>query len=527
MAKRTLNVEIGSLVSKVLLTEVKGNRPVIHAAFYFPTPEHTVEDGYILDREAVASRLKQELTSRGISEKRVVFTLASSKIINREVTIPQVKPKKIWDIISQQASDYFPVEVDNYNLAYTTMGSVVEDNIKKLKLQVIAIPNNLIPNYRTMAELAGLRVDDFNYVGFGTLRLMRDHTPGQAILVQLEERSTIISFLSDNQLMMQRITPYGFSIALQEVLSVPQWQCETAYQAYTLMREHNLIHTDATTVLYDSLSYQVRMVKSAIEYYQTQTGTEFDGTVYLQGDGARFLGIAGIFASLGYEVAYSDVASAVQISPAAAKKPDMVVEDDELISFATLLGSAIETIKLQPIEEEGEAAQAAKVKDAFVFFTVCATIAILLVAVGGTRYLVARMNNTTLNEQIDSLSYLEEIYAANSEASDALAAVKILDEATLNDNEQLLALINDMEKVLPTDILVNSIQASSNGVTFNMTAESRESIAQLIINMKELPELSNVAVPSIAESENESGMTVWTYSMTVTYATYNTSTEEE
>ena len=208
MVKRVVSIEAGVWWTKVALADYRKKNPPVHKAFAFRTPEHAVEDGYIRDKEAFASALKTELSRHDIHEKEVVFTLSSSKVVTREVMIPFVKDNKIMGIIEAQIRDYFPMDVSNYTISYSKMDVEEEDGKKMLKLLLVAIPDNLLNNYVTFAELAGLKVETFDYIGNGTVQLLCDSFLENAVVVQLEEQATVISILENKKLVFQRVTPY-------------------------------------------------------------------------------------------------------------------------------------------------------------------------------------------------------------------------------------------------------------------------------------------------------------------------------
>ena len=200
MVKRVVSIEAGVWWTKVALVDYRKKNPPVHKAFAFRTPEHAVEDGYIRDKEAFASALKAELSRHDIHEKEVVFTLSSSKVVTREVMIPFVKDNKIMGIIEAQIRDYFPMDVSNYTISYSKMDVEEEDGKKMLKLLLVAIPDNLLNNYVTFAELAGLKVETFDYIGNGTVQLLCDSFLENAVVVQLEEQATVISILENKKL---------------------------------------------------------------------------------------------------------------------------------------------------------------------------------------------------------------------------------------------------------------------------------------------------------------------------------------
>ena len=317
MVKRVVSIEAGVWWTKVALADYRKKNPPVHKAFAFRTPEHAVEDGYIRDKEAFASALKAELSRHDIHEKEVVFTLSSSKVVTREVMIPFVKDNKIMGIIEAQIRDYFPMDVSNYTISYSKMDVEEEDGKKMLKLLLVAIPDNLLNNYVTFAELAGLKVETFDYIGNGTVQLLCDSFLENAVVVQLEEQATVISILENKKLVFQRVTPYGYGATITAVIDHPVLGIDDEEKALDFLLEHNVIYNRPTVPemgnqeemkrqqalaeeayedLAESLRYHLRIANTAVEYYQNQVKQEFVGNVYLVGDGSRFAGMHKLFA---------------------------------------------------------------------------------------------------------------------------------------------------------------------------------------------------------------------------------------
>lgn len=246
MVKRVVSIEAGVWWTKVALADYRKKNPPVHKAFAFRTPEHAVEDGYIRDKEAFASALKAELSRHDIHEKEVVFTLSSSKVVTREVMIPFVKDNKIMGIIEAQIRDYFPMDVSNYTISYSKMDVEEEDGKKMLKLLLVAIPDNLLNNYVTFAELAGLKVETFDYIGNGTVQLLCDSFLENAVVVQLEEQATVISILENKKLVFQRVTPYGYGATITMVIDHPVLGIDDEEKALDFLLDHNVIYNRPT-----------------------------------------------------------------------------------------------------------------------------------------------------------------------------------------------------------------------------------------------------------------------------------------
>lgn len=125
MAKKVLSIVIGTECTKVCEVSYKKNYKNkgirVFRSISFPTPVGTIEDGYIKDKSAFGEELRIRLKAAKIKSDKVIFSVASSKIANREVMIPPVKEKRIMDIIKTGASEYFPIDLKEYILSYLVL----------------------------------------------------------------------------------------------------------------------------------------------------------------------------------------------------------------------------------------------------------------------------------------------------------------------------------------------------------------------------------------------------------------------
>ena len=140
MAKKVLSILIGSERTKVCELkyrkkyENKGIR--VYRSLVFDTPQGTIEDGFIKDMSIFGEELRSRLKAARIKSDKVIFTINSSKIANREIVMPPVKEKRIMDIIKTGASEYFPIDMDEYILSYYIIEkstASTKRNLKKLE----------------------------------------------------------------------------------------------------------------------------------------------------------------------------------------------------------------------------------------------------------------------------------------------------------------------------------------------------------------------------------------------------------
>ena len=571
MAKKVISIETGIQWTKVALVDYRKKNPPVHEAFAFRTPEHAVEDGYIRDKDSLARALKEELARRQILEKDVVFTLSSSKVVTREVMIPYVKDNKIKGIIDAQSRDYFPMDISGYTISYSKMDVVEDDGKKQLKLLLVAIPDNLLGNYVSFAQLAGLKVETFDYIGNGCIQLMCDSFVDNAMIIQLEEQATVISILENKKLAFQRVTPYGYGATISAVVDHPILGIDDEEKAFDFLLEHNVIFNkpsmpdngdpaqqaidqaqadEAYEDLAESLRYHLRIANTALDYYQNQVKKEFVGNVYLVGDGSRFAGIHKLFAQeLPLPLQKIDFAKVIDLrnqngvndQKKAGKKKhqdytDPVMEESSNprqpraatpVGFLSVIGAAVHPLDAKPKEMQAADSKKNDLHTAYVLLAGSLLLSLLLILGSSVRQLIAHSEHRHLTDQLEALAYVQQTYDESSRVQQEEQVYVTIDDATKTKNEYLLPLIEQLEAELPSAIKVTSMQTDDNLITLNMTADRKITVGQMLLNFQNVTLLTDPSIPSMSEqTDEESGSSEWTYTVNAYYADVQESEEQ-
>ena len=571
MAKKVISIETGIQWTKVALVDYRKKNPPVHEAFAFRTPEHAVEDGYIRDKDSLARALKEELVRRQILEKDVVFTLSSSKVVTREVMIPYVKDNKIKGIIDAQSRDYFPMDISGYTISYSKMDVVEDDGKKQLKLLLVAIPDNLLGNYVSFAQLAGLKAETFDYIGNGCIQLMCDSFVDNAMIIQLEEQATVISILENKKLAFQRVTPYGYGATISAVVAHPILGIDDEEKAFDFLLEHNVIFNkpsmpdngdpaqqaidqtqadEAYEDLAESLRYHLRIANTALDYYQNQVKKEFVGNVYLVGDGSRFVGIHKLFAQeLPLPLQKIDFAKIIDLrnqngandQKKAGKKEhqdytDPVLEESSNtrqpraatpVGFLSVIGAAVHPLDAKPKDMQEADSKKNDLRTAYILLAGSVLLSLLLILGSSVRQLIAHSEHRSLQNQLTSLAYVQETYDESSRVQQEEQVYVTIDDATKTKNEYLLPLIEQLEAELPSAIKVTSMQTDDNLITLNMTADRKITVGQMLLNFQNVTLLTDPSIPSMSEqTDEESGSSEWTYTVNAYYADVQESEEQ-
>ena len=534
MGKKVVSIEAGIWLTKVGLVDYKKSSPKIYKAFTFRTPEHAVDDGYIRDKEEFAAALVDALQKYGIKEREVVFTLASSKIVTREIAIPPVKENKVASIINVQIKDYFPMDVSDYVISHSKMGETEKDGKKLVKYMLVAVPNSILSNYYSFAEIAGIRIETFDYIGNGAVQLLKNSKQTNFIAVQLEEQSTVITIVQDDKITFQRVTPYGFENALTGLLDYDVFNVEDEYEAYQYLMKNEILfrlpETDsadeesaaalenAVEDIRDSLSYHLNVVNTALDYYQTQLGGKLKGELFLIGDGFRLAGLKKMFENeIPMPVHSLDYSSFIDFKNCKNIEKDGAVNT---IGYFSIVGATIAPIDVKSKEIEEQQDKSKGMHTAYVTISACVLISVILILTSTVRQFMAVSHQKELDEEISKMSYIEKVYNENEQARQSEQKYEAVDAASKTSNEKYLLLMGELERKLPKGMKVRSMQIEGDVISLNLTTAKRIRAEKLLENLRRVKLIKDISTPSIAQGGDSTSGTAnasWEFSVTANY----------
>ena len=547
MSKKVISIETGIWWTKVAVVDTDKKSPHVYDAFRFRTPQHAIEDGYIRDKESLARCLKEELFKHEIKENNVLFSINSSKVITREITIPYVKDTQLESVVEMQAREHFPMDVSNYTISFRKMEEIKGEEGRQLKLMLVAIPDNLLSNYCAFADMADFVIDQFEYIGNSAVSFINRFFPEDGVIVQIEEQATIISMVSNKKLVFQRITPYGFGTSLASVIQHNVLGINDQYEAFEFLKTHDVLHgtpaanefpnsgvedielrkqllEEAYADIREALSYHVRVVHTALEYYKNQTQGDFHGRLHLIGDGVSFAGMRLMFTSqIPLEVERVDYYTRMRHKKLQLSGDESLTVNSE--SYLSVIGATVHPLKIVPKEMREVETKKNSLQSAYLIFTCSVLLSVILILIGTIRQFSAVSEQKKLEEKIAQLSYIEAIYDEYEVAAAREQQFTNFDNLTHTENEKLAELLEALENELPNSMTIKSINIEESSITLNVSCDQKVTAAQMLMNFYDIDFLGNVSIPSMAESEDESGNTHWQFSVIANYVTPVVETE--
>lgn len=501
-------------ITIVEVTAAQKKQTYIHDVVIFDTPEDSYEDGFIRDKDKIGTAIREQLNAKGISNKNAIFVLSSSKIVNREVMIPSVPDKKVAGIINANASEYFPVNIEDYVIAHSVLETVAaEDGSKNKRVMVVAAPQQMVRTYYELASVAGLNVQSIDYVGNAMLQLIKTQTADNAttMVVQIGSESTVLNIVRGDTLLLQRTVPYGINAVVAEVMEAKDVDASTAL---SLLQSERLITVDFDDdAITGSFRYLINNIGRVMDYYSSRNPDKPIDDVYLTGDGALVRGVDGLFKI------QLNVATKVMDSLYSVKFDDKInTQIYSPVYLISSIGAAMAPMGFILREQaEKKAGKGATV--ACVVFLVLAIIgAIGMVAVSFVRLSLAKAAKSLVEGQIASIQDIEQIYNDYLDSAAVYNDMLTLYDSTKISNEYMMEFWNTLEEIVPKNVNVVSINSGSSGVSIAMESTDYDSIARLVRDLRDVDCIQNAFISSVSEAEDEeTGARLYTYTVTCNY----------
>lgn len=474
----------------------------VHNALIFETPEDAYEDGALRDVERIASVIREQLDANGITNKNVIFILASSKVVNREVLIPEVKENKVKGIVDANASEYFPVNIEDYVVSHSILEHVVnEDKTKQLKLMVVAAPIAMVKSYYELGSILGMNVQSIDYVGNAMLQLIKTQTSATmtTMVIQLGSESTILNIVKGDTLLLQRTVPYGTNAVVTEVMDERGVDATTAM---TLLQNERLITVDFDdNAATGAFRYLINNIGRVIDYYVTKNPDKPIDDVFLVGDGALIRGIDGLFKiQLNIQTRIMDSLYNIKFDP----KIDLKIYNP--VYLIAPIGAAFAPMGFVPTEVKTKSSGNA---DYMKIGTGVLVGGVVIAAVMAGVTIVMKNNATSkrdsLNAQIAAIADIDQIVSDYDAAKAKYDDIKNMYGQTRSLNENITMFFEDLEENMPKNMAINTYESSDEGVELNGITSDYDEIGKFIIQLKTIECIEDAFLVDVTEVENTNG----------------------
>lgn len=509
-----LSISVGSSYIKVCeLTNKKG--VTVNKVVRFKTPEGSFDDGLITDTHAVAKALEENLALNGMTAKQVVFSVFSSRIATKEIRTPVLKEKKLAELIEANATEYFPIDIENYIITHKVIEEDTAGEDKQLRVLLMAAPKEIIKSYYRIARHNGYLIHNIDYAGNSSMQLLRKQVDkGINVVIQIMEDSTIVNIIKNRVLQLQRIIPYGKNVVVDAIAEEREI---TEEQAVALLSTVKMIHDsfdgDALT---ENLRYMVNNIARVIEYYVSRSAENQVEKAFLVGDSIELLGLDELFANeFTFPVQQIDGFRKVTVDPSIDMEPRMISR------YVGCIGAVIDPVNFIPKEKVERELSAQGYKAMRLAFLGSVLVGIIMITIPAVQFFALQAEERGIEERIRSLKSIEQVVRDYYVATDIMTDATNWMNMSVGNNDVMVEFIENLELKQPSDIAISSLAISEGQVEITATTSTKPTVAKFITQLETIPNVSNVVVTTMSESKDEYDVVNTTFSLVCTFTNTN------
>lgn len=527
--KAVVSFKIGYSVTHVAEVDFEAKNPRVYHAFTIETPDGVLDDEGVNVTEEFVEKIKRGMIEAGIHNNRVVFTISSGRVANRDVTIPLVKEAKIRPLLIANSKEYFPVDMSKYQLVYRV---IEQDKSKKeMKLSVFAVPNTLLDSYQTLANALGLQVVAMDYYGNGIYQAMMHSMPKElAATICIEDNSSLITIIQDGKTVLQRNIGYGIDDAVQAMMQSSLVASGTTYlQALEKMQmnlcfneqlkpqlvtgnEDGAASMSAKESITRSLTMLIGNISRVLDYYTSRNSEAELDSIALVGLGADCQGLDRLLTNeLGITVSTMRSFGNTDITRG------LSAQRFHLCEFFACIGSVIKPLNFVLASEVKETEKQQSLTGGIVLCALCAATALVLVLSGYIGNLFISRDNEGLRSEIASKQDVIERYNDYIREKVVYDGVVVMDSMTEEANSAFLEFLAQMEEKMPNDLLISSMTANSDGITMSVTTSKKESAAEAIMQLRTFTGVGYIQCSGVTEELDDNNVPTEYFDISVSY----------
>ena len=493
MAKKVLSMEIGQAVTRVVEIDYMTKTPKIYQAFSLETPRDMVQDGVISRNEDFIISLKAELRKREIKTDSVVFSVSSSRIANREARIPLVKENKILPLITANAAEYFPVDMNQYHLVYNILGKIDTKEEKQYRLSLLAVPNDVTTSYLDLAHSLQMHIKAIDYVGNSVYQVVRqDFAHGTNAVIKIDEHSSLVTIVKEGEIVLQRSVAHGVNGVIENMMeldvygeNLDYYGATRAFMTNHCIRRYLNVDVDyqepedtsdeimmSRIMLTENLRYLIGNIGRILEYYVSRNDNEPIDSIELVGIGADFIGLDELLGNeLGYNVHNYDGLNQIKILSSGYSDVTMHV-------LAACIGAAMKPLQLlSPELMKGEKQQSLVIP--FAVMVACLAVALALFLVGQIKVTNKEKEKTEIENKLKENQRLRDVKTKHETSQATYNKVIKYNGIEKDYNVNFVPFLEELEQKMPSSFVAYKIVANETTIEMDLTCVYKEDLATI------------------------------------------------
>lgn len=236
LPQSVLGVDVGTFLLKVVELSKWGERVSLKnygelkASSLYDKPFRTFEkNALLLSQEDIGRALRAILQEAKIDTRRAVFSIPDFSSFFTNFTLPPMTGEEVKSAVEFEARKHIPVPLSEVTFDWQVIDGHIGKN-QSVDILLVAVPNEVISQYREIARLAGLNLVAMEAEVFGLIRSSIGDEKGPVIMVDIGAQSTTINAVYKGTLRMSHsmdVAGNSFTERLSQILNVDRFEAET------------------------------------------------------------------------------------------------------------------------------------------------------------------------------------------------------------------------------------------------------------------------------------------------------------
>ncbi len=273
VSNNSLGIDIGTSSLKVV--EVSGKKEItlenygevfLHD-FIGKAPVKGTEGSLLYSSNEIAEGLKHLLNETGIKTRRAYFSIPDFVSFFTTFTIPPMKEEEVGSAVEFHSRQYIPLPISEVSLDWFL--DEQKEGDKNIKVNLVAVPNEVIEQYREIARLSNIEIISLEGEMFALVRALVRDKEGPVAIIDIGEQSTLLA-IAENGILK---TTHSLEIAGNMLIKQVAKQAEIEYNdARDIVMGHGIKEETIKKSVSSLLSSLFSEISRVVDIFEKKEG---------------------------------------------------------------------------------------------------------------------------------------------------------------------------------------------------------------------------------------------------------------
>lgn len=308
--KKLIAIDIGNNTTKIVYGTANKKNILVNEYEIISTPKDCINDGLVINAEAIAKALKEAFKKNRMSNAELVVNISGTGVITRDIQLPLSTEQELSQILAFEAQQYFPVDLENYTTDFKVLENMSGQEGNFSRVLVVAAPNKQLEGYIQLSKLLKHPLHSIDIPSNSVLKLLsfrsEDDTDKDLdyAVVDIGKATSMVCILRNNNLKFSRILLNGsaeidsfiankFNMEYRKAEEIKIAFNGTGSDAEGAGRQVDM--ADLSETIDNALNNIMSDISRFIEFFNSRESMNQVRKIYVCGGGSLLSGIAEYF----------------------------------------------------------------------------------------------------------------------------------------------------------------------------------------------------------------------------------------